>query len=58
MVIFLNVADAAAARTFIESEPYTANGVFDRVEVRAWMQVLPDATPGAFNAVLAKEPAQ
>ena len=47
--------DVDAARAFIAAEPYTANGVFARVEALPWVRVLPEAKPGALDEALASE---
>lgn len=58
MLIVLDVPDLAAAHAFVAAEPYSANGVFEHVEVRAWSQVLPEAEPGALDRALAAERAK
>jgi len=58
MLIILDVPDLAAAHAFVAAEPYSANGVFEQVEVRAWSQVLPEAEPGALERALALQRAR
>ena len=41
-VIVLEADDWAAARAIAEGDPYLVEGVFERVEVRATKQVLPE----------------
>lgn len=55
MILLLDVPDADAAQAFIADEPYTAHGVFSRVEVRSWARVLPEPHPGALDEALAAE---
>jgi uncharacterized protein len=45
MLIILDVPDLASAEAFIQSEPYNHNGVFERVTIRQWRQVLPESQP-------------
>jgi uncharacterized protein YciI len=58
MLIILTVPDLAAAHAFVAAEPYSAHGVFETVEVRAWSQVLPEVEPGALERAraLARSP--
>lgn len=58
MVLLLDVPTVAAAEAFIRSEPYTANGVFSKVEVHAWARVLPETHSGALEDALASERAR
>jgi uncharacterized protein YciI len=58
MVLMLDVPDVAAARAFIADEPYTAHGVFSRVDVLPWARVLPEPHPGALDEALAAERAK
>lgn len=46
MLIILDVPDLASAQTFIDAEPYNHAGVFERVTIQPWRQVLPEAQPG------------
>lgn len=55
MILVVEATDLEAAHSFIAQEPYTRHGVFDRVDVRAWARVLPEAHPGALEAALAEE---
>jgi uncharacterized protein YciI len=41
MLIILDASDLAAAETFIEAEPYNQAGLFAKVTVREWRQILP-----------------
>jgi uncharacterized protein len=47
MLMILNVADLSSAEAFIQAEPYNQAGVFERVTIREWRQVLPEAESGA-----------
>ncbi len=56
MIIFTNFTEMEAARAFIAEEPYTASGqVFEKVEILAWSQVLPEPTSGALDLEIEKE---
>jgi uncharacterized protein YciI len=46
MLIILDVPDIASAEAFIQAEPYNHAGVFERVMIREWRQVLPESQPG------------
>jgi uncharacterized protein YciI len=46
MLIVLDVPDLASAEAFIHAEPYNRSGVFERVTIRQWRQVLPESQPG------------
>jgi uncharacterized protein YciI len=46
MLIILDVLDLASAQAFINAEPYNYAGVFERVTIQPWRQVLPEAQPG------------
>lgn len=46
MLIVLDVPDLASAEAFINAEPYNCSGVFERVTIRQWRQVLPESQPG------------
>lgn len=54
-MILLVDLDPEQARAFIAAEPYTAHGVFARVEVKAWARVLPEPHPGTLDEALAAE---
>jgi uncharacterized protein len=41
MLIILDVPDLASAEAFINAEPYNRSGVFERVTIRQWRQILP-----------------
>jgi uncharacterized protein len=47
MLIILDVPDQAAAEAFMQAEPYNRAGVFAKVTIREWRQILPEAHPGA-----------
>ena len=42
MLIVVQQPDAEAAKSFIEQEPYTANGFFESVQIRHWSHVIPE----------------
>ena len=46
MLIILDAPDLVSAEAFIQAEPYNQSGVFERVTVRLWQQVLPESQPG------------
>ena len=46
MLIILEVPDLVSAEAFIDAEPYNRAGVFERVTVHQWRQVLPKSQPG------------
>lgn len=46
MLIILDAPDLLSAEAFIQAEPYNRSGVFERVTVRLWRQVLPESQPG------------
>lgn len=46
MLIILDVPDLASAEAFIQSEPYNCSGVFERITIRQWRQILPESHPG------------
>ena len=47
MLILFDAPDLATAEAFINAEPYHQAGVFERVTVREWRQILPEAELGA-----------
>lgn len=47
MLILFDAPDLATAEAFINAEPYHRAGVFERVTVREWRQILPESEPGA-----------
>jgi uncharacterized protein YciI len=55
MVLLVDFPDVEVARAWLGREPYTANGVFDRIEARRWARVLPEAEPGALDAAVTAE---
>jgi uncharacterized protein YciI len=46
MLIILNAPDLSSAEAFMQAEPYKQAGVFERVTIREWRQVLPEVEPG------------
>ncbi len=44
-LIVIEAASLAEAEQFAREDPYTVHGVFERVEVHPFMQVLPKETP-------------
>jgi uncharacterized protein len=46
MLIILDAPDLPSAQAFMDSEPYNRAGIFARVTVRLWQQVLPESHPG------------
>jgi uncharacterized protein YciI len=46
MLIILDVPDLTSAEAFIQGEPYNRSGVFERVRIREWRQILPESHPG------------
>ncbi|HEY9621925.1 MAG TPA: YciI family protein [Crinalium sp.] len=46
MLIILDVPDLASAEAFIQVEPYNRSGVFERITIRQWRQILPESHPG------------
>jgi uncharacterized protein YciI len=46
MLIILDVSDLASVEAFIQAEPYNRAGVFERVTIRQWRQILPESQPG------------
>lgn len=55
MILVIEASSMEEAEAFIQAEPYTAHGVFDHVDVRTWVKVLPEEHPGALNDALAAE---
>jgi uncharacterized protein YciI len=47
MLIILNAPDLSSAEAFMQAEPYNQAGVFERVTIREWRQVLPETEAGA-----------
>jgi uncharacterized protein len=47
MLIILTAPDLPSAEAFIQAEPYNQSGVFEKVTIREWRQVLPEAESGA-----------
>ncbi|MCJ2067960.1 YciI family protein [Methylobacterium sp. J-030] len=50
-MIIVDVEGEAAARSFIDHEPFHEAGVFETVRLRRWRQMQPDVEPGADAAV-------
>ncbi len=46
MLIILNAPDLASTKSFIQAEPYNQAGLFERVTIHEWRQILPEAEPG------------
>lgn len=46
MLIILNAPDLASTESFIQAEPYNKAGLFERVTIHEWRQVLPEVQPG------------
>jgi uncharacterized protein len=46
MLIILDATDQASAKAFIQAEPYNQAGVFAKITIREWRQILPEAHPG------------
>lgn len=42
MLIILNAPDLSSAEAFIQAEPYNQAGLFERVVIHEWRQVLPE----------------
>lgn len=40
-LLLMEFPDQAAAETFAAEDPYNAAGLFERVEIKPWKQVLP-----------------
>lgn len=47
MLIIFNAPDLRSAEAFMQAEPYNQSGVFERVTIREWRQVLPETESGA-----------
>ncbi len=47
MLLVVEAVDELAARAFLRDEPYTAHGIFAEIRAQVWLQVLPEAEPGA-----------
>lgn len=47
MLIIMDAPNLALAEAFISAEPYNQAGLFERVTVREWRQVLPESQPEA-----------
>jgi uncharacterized protein len=47
MLIILDAPDVSSAEAFIRAEPYNQAGVFAKITIREWRQILPESHPGA-----------
>jgi uncharacterized protein len=47
MLIILDALDVSSAEAFIKSEPYNQAGVFAKITIREWRQILPESHPSA-----------
>ena len=54
MLIIFNAPDLSSAEAFMQAEPYNHSGVFARVTIREWRQVLPESEPGALLREIAR----
>ncbi len=41
-----NAQVGSPAEAFIQGEPYNCSGVFERITIRQWRQILPESHPG------------
>jgi uncharacterized protein YciI len=55
MLLVVEGESEEAARLFIQREPYTANGLFERLEIRRWAQVIPEPRAGYIEDEYKKE---
>jgi uncharacterized protein YciI len=46
MLIIFNAPDLLSAEAFMQAEPYNQSGVFERVTICEWRQVLPEIESG------------
>lgn len=59
MLLIVEVNDSAQAESLIKAEPYYASGqVFDSVEIRRWLQVLPELQTEALTLEIETEKAK
>jgi uncharacterized protein len=54
MLIIFNAPDLSSAEAFMQAEPYNQSGVFARVTIREWRQVLPESEPGSLSREIAR----
>jgi uncharacterized protein len=47
MLIIFTAPDLSSAEAFMQAEPYNQAGVFEKITIRQWRQVLPESEPGA-----------
>ena len=47
MLIILDAPDVSSAEAFIQAEPYNQAGLFAKITIREWRQILPESHPGA-----------
>jgi uncharacterized protein len=55
MLIILNAPDRLSAEAFIKSEPYNQSGIFERVIINEWRQVLPEVQSGELLQAIESE---
>lgn len=53
MVIILEVPNSTSAEDFMSSEPYNQAGVFSKVTIRQWRQILPELEPDSLAKAIA-----
>jgi len=59
MVIVIKADGLSGAEQLIAAEPYTASqAVFESIEIRPWVQILPELTAGALAQQIAGERAR
>jgi uncharacterized protein len=46
MLIIFDAPDLLSAEAFIQAEPYNQSGVFEKVTISEWRQVLPEVESG------------
>jgi uncharacterized protein len=46
MLIIVTAPDLSSAEAFMQAEPYNQAGVFEKVTIRQWRQVLPEIESG------------
>jgi uncharacterized protein len=46
MLIILDAPDVSSVEAFILAEPYNQAGVFAKITIREWRQILPESHPG------------
>jgi uncharacterized protein len=55
MLIILNAPDRLSAEAFIKAEPYNQSGIFERVTINEWRQVLPEVRSGELLQAIESE---